>query len=92
MLSDDQQVALVHTPIGSLAGQTPATSGIRERTGVTVLAVECDGRHVSDLEPDFRFQAGDDVVVAGPDDAVTTFTGLFGTADPRTAVETATTD
>ncbi|MFB6183166.1 MAG: TrkA family potassium uptake protein [Haloarculaceae archaeon] len=73
VLSYDQHVEVVRMDVGSLAGETIADARIRERTGCTVVAVERDGTVVTDLGPDFVFESGDDVIVAGPDTGVAEF-------------------
>jgi Trk K+ transport system NAD-binding subunit len=92
MLSYDQQVAVVRAPVGDLVGKTLADANIREHTGVTVVAVARDGELLSGLEPEFRFQTGDEAVVAGPDDAVTSFTALAGTTGRRAVTQSVATD
>ncbi|MFB6310329.1 MAG: TrkA family potassium uptake protein [Salinirussus sp.] len=80
MLSYDQQIAVVRAPAGPFAGRTLEEADIRARTGVTVVGVERDGDLETELGPDFRLAESDDLVVAGPDDAVTNFTAVTGGA------------
>lgn len=84
MLTYDQQIAVVRTPAGPFAGQTLAEADIRARTGVTVVAIERDGTVLTDLGPDFEVVDGDEVIVAGPDEAATSFTALTGGPAPET--------
>jgi Trk K+ transport system NAD-binding subunit len=76
VISLDTQVEVVRTEAPALAGQTLEAAKIRERTGCTVIAVERDGEVVTDLGPSFRFQVGDEVIVAGIDADVSEFTAL----------------
>jgi Trk K+ transport system NAD-binding subunit len=78
VISVSQQIEVIRTDVGRLAGETLASADIRARTGCTVVAVERDGETLTALEPDFRFQAGDAAVVIGPDDGVAAFTSLTG--------------
>jgi len=82
MLTYDQQIAVVRTPAGPFAGETLAEADIRARTGVTVVAIERDGTLRTELGPDFELSDGDEVIVAGSDEAVTSFTALTGGPDP----------
>jgi len=83
MLTYDQQIAVVRTPAGPFAGETLAEADIRARTGVTVVAIERDGTLLTDLGPDFELIDGDEVIVAGPDEAATSFTALTGGPEPE---------
>jgi len=78
VITFDQQVELIRTEPGDLVGRTLAEADIRRRTGCTVVAVEREGRLVSELGPDFRLQRGDDLVVAGTDDDIVVFSELVG--------------
>ena len=76
VISVSQQIEVVRTDAGRLAGETLASANIRARTGCTVVAVERDGETMTGLDPDFRFRAGDAAVVIGPDDGIAAFTAL----------------
>jgi K+/H+ antiporter YhaU regulatory subunit KhtT len=76
VLSYDQQVEVVRTDAGSLAGQTLAGADVRGRTGCTIIAVQRDEELLADLDPEFRIQEGDTLVVAGPDEDVNRFAAL----------------
>ena len=78
VISFDQQVDVVRVDCGSLVGRTLGEADVRARTGVTVIAVERDGTVVTDLGPDFRVQAGDEMIVAGTDEDVTRFAAFVG--------------
>lgn len=73
VISLDQQVEIVRFDAGKLAGQTPANADVRAETGCTIIAVERNGEVHTDVDPDFRFRPGDDIVVAGPDEGITEF-------------------
>jgi len=92
MLSYDQQVAVVRVPVGEFAGKTLQDAAVRERTGVTVVAVDRDGELLSGLGPDVRLQHGDEAIVAGPDDAVTSFTAQAGTSTRSAVTDPVATD
>lgn len=87
MLTYDQQIAVVRTPAGPFAGKTLAEADIRARTGVTVVAIERDGTLLTELGPDFELIDGDEVIVAGPDEAVTSFTALTGGPESGAAAD-----
>ena len=78
VITFDQQVELIRTPPGDLAGRTLGEADVRARTGCTVVAVQRDGTLVSDLGPDFRLAPDDDLVVAGTDDDIVSFEALAG--------------
>ncbi|MWG33968.1 potassium channel family protein [Halomarina oriensis] len=78
VITFDQQVELIRTGPGDLTGRTLGEADVRRKTGCTVVAVERDGALVSDLGPDFRLQRGDELVVAGTDDDIVTFSALVG--------------
>ncbi|WP_436928431.1 potassium channel family protein [Halosimplex halobium] len=78
VISLDTQVEVVRTRAPGLAGTTLGEADVRARTGVTVVAVERDGEVVTDLGPDFRARSGDELIVAGPDEATNRFTEVFG--------------
>jgi Trk K+ transport system NAD-binding subunit len=76
VISVGQQIEVVRTDVGLLAGETLASADIRARTDCTVVAVERDGETMTGLDPDFRFRVGDAAVVIGPDDGIAAFTSL----------------
>jgi Trk K+ transport system NAD-binding subunit len=78
VISLDTQVEVVRTSAPGLVGTTLGEADVRARTGVTVVAVERDGEVVTDLGPDFRARSGDELIVAGPDEATNRFTEVFG--------------
>ncbi|WP_459194445.1 potassium channel family protein [Halosimplex sp. J119] len=78
VISLDTQVEVVRTRAPGLVGHSLGEADVRDRTGVTVVAVERNGTVLTDLGPDFRPQTDDDLVVAGPDEATNRFTEVFG--------------
>ncbi|MBX0295794.1 potassium channel family protein [Haloarcula nitratireducens] len=77
VISMDQQVEIVRTDAGSLAGRTLGEADVRSKTGCTVVAVERDGTVLTDLGPDVEVRYGDKLVIAGTDAGVDRFTELF---------------
>jgi len=79
-VSVDPQLKLLKTVADGLVGHHPAELGIRERTGVSVVAVGRGSEMVLELGPEFRFEEGDEVYVCGPTAAVGKFREEFGAA------------
>lgn len=52
-----------------IAGKTIEESNVRERTGVSIVAIQRDGEVFAPPEPDDRIEAGDTVVVVGSREA-----------------------
>jgi Trk K+ transport system NAD-binding subunit len=77
VISMDEQVEIVRTGADALAGQTLGEARVRARTGCTVVAVEREGDVITDVGPDVRIDPGDDLVVAGTDEAVDRFRSTF---------------
>ncbi|WP_276251986.1 potassium channel family protein [Haloarcula rara] len=77
VISMDQQVEIIRTDAGELAGTTLGEADVRSRTGCTVLALERNGTVLTDLGPDVRIQYGDSIVIAGTDAGVTRFKQLY---------------
>jgi Trk K+ transport system NAD-binding subunit len=77
-VSIDTKVNVVRLPAPGLVGQTLKEADVRARTGCTVVAVERDGTVLTDVGPEFRVEAGDEVVVAGADEGVNRFRELLG--------------
>jgi len=79
VLTYDQQVNVVRLPAGDLSGSTLVGERVRTRTGCTVVAVVRDGETITDFDPEtFVFVAGDEVIIAGTDEATTAFERTFG--------------
>jgi Trk K+ transport system NAD-binding subunit len=74
VLSLDQQVEVVRTVAPELVGETLAGADVRSKTGCTVVGVERNGTIITDVGPNFRVQAGDELIIAGTDDGIRQFT------------------
>jgi len=61
----------------SLIGRHPAELGIRERSGVSVVAIERGDEVIVALDPAFTFEEGDAVYVCGGDDGIERFLKIF---------------
>ena len=79
-VSVEPQLKLLKTSADGLSGRHPAELGIRERTGVSIVAVERDEEMVVELGSEFRFRADDAIYVCGPPEAVRRFGEEFGAA------------
>ncbi len=77
VISMDQQVEIIRTDAGGLAGTTLGDAEVRSRTGCTVVAVERNGTVLTDLGPDVEFDRGDSLVIAGTNAGVTRFKRLY---------------
>jgi len=78
ILGIETNVEIVKTTAPGLTGETLASAAIREQTGCTVVAVERDGRTLTELEATFQLARRDRLVVAGSDADVNTFLDQFG--------------
>lgn len=77
ILGIETNVEIVKTIAPGLAGETLADAAIREQTGCTVIAVERDGRTLTELAASFQLQQDDQLVVAGSDADVNSFLERF---------------
>jgi Trk K+ transport system NAD-binding subunit len=77
VLSPDTQVEVIRTEAPGLVGTTLGDADVRSRTGCTVVGVERDGTVRTDVGPDFRVEAGDELVVAGTDEGTNRFQELL---------------
>jgi len=74
VLAYSKQVSVVRLPAGGLAGSTLAAEAVRTETGSTVIAVLRADATITDVDPEqFVFERGDDVIIAGDDDAIRRF-------------------
>ncbi len=64
-------------PGAPCAGQPLATSGVRKTTGCSVVAVRRDGVNLPAITPDTVLQAGDTVVVLGPEPRLSDAGAMF---------------
>lgn len=77
----DKRISVVRLSADGLAGRTLVGAEVRTVTGCTVVAIVRDGETVVDFDPgEFTFQPGDEVIVAGTDEAITEFEQRFGGA------------
>ena len=77
VLGIETNVEIIKTTAPGLAGKTLKGASIRAETGCTVVAVERDASTLTDLEAEFRIEAGDRLVIAGSDSGVNTFLERF---------------
>ncbi len=78
VLSPDTQVDVIRTAAPGLVGRTLGDAEVRSQTGCTVVAVERDGEVLTDVGPDFRVEANDDLVIAGTDAGTNKFQEIVG--------------
>jgi len=78
VLSLDYQVEVVRTQAPELVGQTLGEALVRTKTGCTVVGIERNGEVITDVGPDVRIEAGDELIIAGTDDGVHRFNELMG--------------
>jgi Trk K+ transport system NAD-binding subunit len=77
VLSPDQQVDVVRTSAPGLVGQTIGDALVRTKTDCTVVGIERGGSVITDVGPDRRVEAGDELIVAGTDDGIRRFNELY---------------
>jgi len=58
-------------------GESPTTLDLRRETGTTLIAVVRDGKALYTPDPEFRFRAGDTVVLVGQGEALVKACGVF---------------
>jgi Trk K+ transport system NAD-binding subunit len=79
VLAYDKAINVVRLPPGSLVGSTIVDERVRTETGCTVVAVVRDGETMTDFDPEtFTFETGDEVIIAGTDEATAQFERTFG--------------
>ncbi|MCP4204503.1 MAG: TrkA family potassium uptake protein [bacterium] len=76
-ISLDPRVKVLKVSSYDLEGKHPSELGIRERTGVSVVAVERSERLILEFGSDFRFLEGDGVYVCGSVEATQSFIETF---------------
>jgi Trk K+ transport system NAD-binding subunit len=77
VLAPASQIRLVRVPAEPFAGTTLAESGIYERTGCRVIAVEDGSGFTSTVDPQRRFDGDERLVIVGTDEAVQQFLTEF---------------
>jgi Kef-type K+ transport system membrane component KefB/Trk K+ transport system NAD-binding subunit len=80
MVSQQTRIKLVKLTAGRLAGKHPLESGIRERTGCTVVAAERAGEIILDIPPSFVLAEDDQLYVCGTADAFKLYNEEFPAA------------
>ena len=79
VLTFGMSIRVMRLPAPGLAGRTIGDAAVRTETGSTVVAVIRDGRTLTGFDPNaMELEDGDEVVVAGTDDAITRFEKRFG--------------
>jgi voltage-gated potassium channel len=73
VLAPASQIRLVRVPATPLAGSTLAESGVYERTGCRVIAVEDESGFTSTVDPTRTFTGDERIVIVGTDEAVQRF-------------------
>lgn len=76
VITPETQVEVVRREAPALVGRTLGQADVRARTGCTVIAIERDGRTLTNVDADLRVRDGDTLVVAGDDDAIDAFAEL----------------
>ncbi|MEF8783492.1 MAG: NAD-binding protein [Haloarculaceae archaeon] len=78
-LAYDKQIRIVKLPVPGLVGGTLVEADVRAETGCTVVAIHRGEETITDFDPAaYQFEPGDEVTVAGTDDGITAFEGVFG--------------
>lgn len=77
ILAPASQIRLLRVPAEPLAGSTLAESGIYEKTGCRVIAVEDESGLTSTVDPQRRFTGDERIVLVGSDEAVQQFRKQF---------------
>lgn len=72
-----------------VAGKTLAESHLRRETGMSVVGVLREGQFISNLQADFRLEAGDTVAAIGDSEARRKWEDLLGAATAETAAAAA---
>jgi Trk K+ transport system NAD-binding subunit len=77
VLAPASQIRLIRVPATPLAGSTLAESGIYEKTGCRVIAIEDDSGLTNAVDPQRRFTGDERIVLVGSDEAVQQFRKRF---------------
>lgn len=77
VLALDTQARIVRRSAPELAGRTIGEAEVRSATGCTIVAVVRDGTVSTDVSPDRRVAADDELVLVGTDDGIERFTERF---------------
>jgi Trk K+ transport system NAD-binding subunit len=77
VMSLNQQVEVVRQRVPALAGTTIGEANVRDRTGCTVVAIERDGKAITDIGPETTIEPGDDLVIVGTDEGIRSLEQVF---------------
>ena len=77
VLAPASQIRLLRVPATPLAGSTLAKSGIYEKTGCRVIAIEDGSGFTSAVDPQRKFTGTEHIVLVGSDEAVQQFRKQF---------------
>jgi Trk K+ transport system NAD-binding subunit len=77
VLSLDQQIEVVRSRVPRLAGRTVGEANVRETTGCTVIAIERGDETLTEIGPDTRIDADDELIVVGADEGIRKFERRF---------------
>jgi Trk K+ transport system NAD-binding subunit len=77
VLAPASQIRLLRVPAKPLAGSTLAGSGIYEKTGCRVIAVEDGSGFTSTVDPQRQFTGDERIVLVGSDEAIQRFEKQF---------------
>lgn len=79
VLTYGMSIRVMRISAPGLAGRTIGDVEVRTETGCTVVAVIRDGRTITGFDANaLELEDGDEVVIAGTDEAITRFEGAFG--------------
>jgi voltage-gated potassium channel len=77
ILAPASQIRLLRVPADPLAGSTLAESGLYEKTGCRVIAIEDDDGITGAIDPDRTFSGEERVILVGTDEAIREFSKQF---------------
>nr|WP_311173202.1 NAD-binding protein [Halobellus sp. ZY16] len=77
VLAPASQIRLLRVPTTPLAGSTLAESGIYEKTGCRVIAIEDESGLTSAVDPQRKFTGTEHIILVGSDEAVQQFRKRF---------------
>jgi Trk K+ transport system NAD-binding subunit len=77
VLAPASQIQLLRVPATPLAGSNLAKSGVYERTGCRVIAIEDDSGLTGTVDPQRRFSGEERIVVVGSDESIQRFRKEF---------------
>jgi Trk K+ transport system NAD-binding subunit len=87
VLAPASQIRLVRVPAAPFAGSTLANSGIYERTGCRVIAIEDDDGRTRPADPQWRFTGDERITIVGSDETVQAFLKRFDVAPTELSEE-----